>query len=116
MREARVTPSVPAAISLNRFVLQARIVERGTLRYTPAGIPALNFTLKHEGQGSEGGVMRQVVLEIRAKAVGPSITTQVAALVADTEAVFTGFLAAARNGRGVVFHVNTVDPLGSFPN
>jgi primosomal replication protein N len=111
MRDGRVTSAMPAVLSLNRFVLQARIVERGILRYTPAGIPALNFTLKHEGQSTEDGVMRQVVLEIRAKAVGPSITNLVAALPADTDATFTGFLAAARQGRGVVFHVNTVDQL-----
>jgi primosomal replication protein N len=35
---------------MNRLVLQAQLVERGALRYTPAGIPALDLNLKHESQ------------------------------------------------------------------
>ncbi len=90
-------------------MLQAKLVERSTLRYTPAGLPALNFVLTHEGQASEDKQMRRVVVEVKSKAIGEGITRQVQAIALGTEAVFTGFLAAARNGRGVVFHVNTVD-------
>ncbi len=92
-------------------MLQAQLVERSPLRYTPAGLPALNFVLKHEGQASENGQMRSVVVDVKSKAIGHDITTSIQALASGTDAVFTGFLAAARNGRGVVFHVNTIDRL-----
>ncbi len=71
----------------------------------------MNFVLKHEGQASENGQVRSVMVEVRSKAIGGDITHSVQALPAGVEAVFTGFLAAARNGRGVVFHVGTVDRL-----
>jgi primosomal replication protein N len=33
---------------MNRLVLAATLLERGVLRYTPAGLPALDLVLKHE--------------------------------------------------------------------
>jgi primosomal replication protein N len=106
-----VKDEATAPLSLNRLVLQAKVSEVSPLRYTPAGIPALNFTLKSEGQVLEDQLRRQVILEIRSKAIGQSITTALQAFELGTEAVFTGFLAAARNGRGVVFHVNSFSQL-----
>ncbi|MEP7102565.1 MAG: primosomal replication protein N, partial [Burkholderiales bacterium] len=35
---------------MNRLVLTAQLVERGALRYTPAGLPALDLSLKHESE------------------------------------------------------------------
>ena len=34
----------------NRLALSAAIVERGALRFTPAGLPALDLSLKHESE------------------------------------------------------------------
>ncbi|HEX6362976.1 MAG TPA: primosomal replication protein N, partial [Albitalea sp.] len=31
---------------MNRLVLQAQLVERAAVRYTPAGLPALDLVLK----------------------------------------------------------------------
>ena len=45
-------------------------MERGALRYTPAGLPALDLSLKHESEVSEDGQPRKVSLEIRAVAIG----------------------------------------------
>lgn len=89
---------------MNRLVLQAQIVERGALRYTPAGLPALDMSLKHESQLTEAGRARRVAVEIRAVALG-EITQPLAQLAIGAEAGFAGFISAQRNGRGVVFHV-----------
>jgi primosomal replication protein N len=94
---------------VNRLVLAARLVERGALRYTPAGLPALDFELKHESELSEDGQLRKVTLQIRAVAIG-RITPSLLALDLGSEARFAGFLAAARNGRGHVFHVTAIEP------
>ena len=58
------------AAAMNRLVLAAQLVERGALRYTPAGLPALDFELKHESELSEDGQPRKVSMEIRAVAIG----------------------------------------------
>jgi primosomal replication protein N len=64
--------------------------------------------LRHEGDAVEAHKPRRVVLDLKAKAIGEDLVRQVQAITGD--AVYSGFLAAARNGRGVVFHVNTVEP------
>jgi primosomal replication protein N len=94
---------------LNRLVLAARLVERGALRYTPAGLPALDFELKHESELSEDGQLRKVSMQIRSVAIG-RITQDLAAMVLGGSASFAGFLASARNGRGLLFHVTAVEP------
>jgi primosomal replication protein N len=75
------------------------------LRYTPAGLPALDLVLQHESEATEDGQRRKVSLELRAVAIGAQITRQLDALALGASGVYTGFLGAARNGRGVVFHV-----------
>ena len=94
---------------MNRLILAARLVERGTTRYTPAGLPALDLGLKHESEVTEDGQRRQVSFETRAVAIG-RITERVASLPLGASANFAGFLAAARNGRGLVFHLTDVQP------
>ena len=92
---------------MNRLVLDGQIIERGTTRYTPAGLPALDLKLKHESEVSEDGQSRKVSIEIRAVAIG-AVTRPVNALALGNPAAFAGFLAASRNGKGLVFHVTEV--------
>ncbi len=89
-------------------MLTATLVERAALRYTPAGLPALDFSLRHESQVSQDGQPRKVSVEIRARAIG-QIVQQVSALELGSEHGFAGFVASQRNGRGVVFHVTELD-------
>ena len=89
-------------------MLTAQLVERGAVRYTPAGLPALDLKLQHASTVTEDGQPRQVSLEIRAVAIG-QITRPLAVLALGSSATYAGFLAAARNGRGLLFHVTSVD-------
>ena len=57
---------------MNRLVLTAQLAERGALRYTPAGLPALDLSLKHESQATQDGQVRQVWFDIRARVIGTS--------------------------------------------
>ena len=82
-------------------------MERAAVRYTPAGLPALDLSLKHESQATENGQPRKVSLELRAVAIG-EITRQAGQLVVGSQAQFAGFLTAARNGRGIVFHITAI--------
>jgi primosomal replication protein N len=95
---------------VNRLVLAARIVERRALRYTPAGLPALDFELQHESELSENGQPRKVSVQIRAVALG-RITQPLSALQLGSAGHYAGFLAAARNGRGLLFHVTEFEPV-----
>jgi primosomal replication protein N len=93
---------------MNRLVLSAQLVQRGALRYTPAGLPALDLSLKHESQVTQDGQPRKVSMEIRARAVG-QIVKRLEGLEMGSEHGFAGFLGSQRNGRGVIFHVTELD-------
>ena len=94
---------------MNRLVLTAQLVERGAMRYTPAGLPALDLKLQHESTVTEDGSPRQVSMEIKALGIG-AITQHLSALALGSSGTFAGFLATARNGRGLLFHVTALDP------
>ena len=89
---------------MNQLILTACIVEVSTLRYTPAGLPALNFTLDHESQVQEAGSTRQVKVSIKALAVG-ALAESIGKQVIGSIWRFTGFLGAARQGKNIVFHI-----------
>jgi primosomal replication protein N len=93
---------------MNRLVLTAQLLERGAVRYTPAGLPALDLSLKHESEVTQDGQPRKVSMEIRARGIG-DITRRLAGLEIGSTHGFAGFLGSQRNGRGVVFHVTELD-------
>ncbi len=93
---------------MNRLVLAATLVECAALRYTPAGLPALDLSLKHESEVSEDGQPRKVSLEIRAVAIG-AVTRSLLTLELGAAALFAGFVAASRNRRGLLFHITSVE-------
>ena len=55
---------------MNQVALTARIAEASALRYTPAGLPALDLRLEHESTATEAGQRREVKAAVRAKAIG----------------------------------------------
>jgi primosomal replication protein N len=89
---------------VNRVLLTAQIVERGSLRWTPAGLPALDLRLAHASQVSQASSPRQVSLEMHATVIG-DLVRKIEALAVGTTADFEGFLAKQRNGRGVMLHI-----------
>ncbi len=93
---------------MNRLVLSAQLVQRGAMRYTPAGLPALDMSLKHDSQVTQDGQPRKVSVEIKARGIG-EIVQRLAQLEMGIEHGFAGFLGSQRNGRGVVFHVTELD-------
>ena len=89
---------------MNRVELNGSIVETGALRYTPAGLPALDFRIEHESRVQEGGQWRQVKASIKAVAIG-SVAERLGNQAVGSHWRFTGFLASPRNGKGVALHI-----------
>ena len=77
------------------------------MRFTPAGLPALDVSLQHESEVVQLGVPRKVSLELRARAIGPVTEALLAAELGALHEV-EGFVGAQRNGRGVLFHIETI--------
>jgi primosomal replication protein N len=89
---------------VNRTELTARIAEQAALRYTPAGLPALDLILEHASEIDEAGQIRKVQLKLRALAFGSTAERLVRQAVGSFW-TFKGFLATPRQGKSVVLHI-----------
>ena len=88
----------------NCLVQTACIAERDALRFTPAGVPALNLKLEHASSIQEAGQARQVKAAVKAVALGTN-AERLASQAIGSIWKFTGFLASPRHGKYVVFHI-----------
>ena len=91
---------------MNQTILSARIAEAQALRYTPAGLPALDLRLEHESEVREADATRQVRVEVKAVAFGTDAET-LARQAIGSAFRFTGFLAAPRHGKHPVLHIQS---------
>ena len=90
---------------MNQVVLTATVLEAKPLRYTPAGLPALELLLEHESDVQQAGHQRRIELTVSAVALG-----DIALLLADvglgTPLSVTGFLAPSRKGSSrLIVHI-----------
>ncbi len=88
----------------NSLVLTACVAELGALRFTPAGLPAVDLRLEHESTLSEAGQPRQVKVALKAVAFG-AMAERLARLAMGSLWRFQGFLANPRNGKHPVLHI-----------
>jgi primosomal replication protein N len=91
---------------VNQVVLTACLAEANALRYTPAGLPALDVRLEHESEIEEAGQRRQVTAAVKAVAFGSVAETLVRQSIGSAWR-FTGFLATPRNGKHPVLHIQS---------
>jgi primosomal replication protein N len=94
---------------VNRTELNACIAEQAALRYTPAGLPALDLILEHASEVEEAGQMREVQLKLRALAFG-SLAERLVKQTVGSVWTFKGFLATPRQGKSVVLHIQEFQP------
>ena len=93
----------------NEVTLDARLAARSDLRFTPAGVPALDFQLAHESVQAEGQVDRKVACDLAAIAIGP-LAKDLAAVAVGAQLRCRGFLARRyRTGSSVALHVNAFE-------
>jgi primosomal replication protein N len=93
---------VPA---VNRLTVDALLTERGDLRYTPAGIPAIDCSLHHQSVQAEAGGERKVECELFAVAFG-DVARKLAAMPVGSAVSCEGFLARRyRTGITMALHI-----------
>ena len=95
----------------NRLTLDATLAERGDLRYTPAGVPALECLLKHASVQREAGGQRKVDYELAAVALGDPARA-LANVLTGTALRCKGYLARRyRTGITVTLHIDEFETL-----
>jgi primosomal replication protein N len=97
---------VPGA---NRLTFDATLSQRGDLRHTPAGIPAIDCTLHHASVQAEAGGERKVECELFAVAFA-DVARRLARMPVGGEIRCEGFLARRyRTGVTVALHITHID-------
>jgi primosomal replication protein N len=90
---------------VNRLALDATLTQRSALRYTPAGIPALECVLRHASTQGEAGGERKVECELATVAYG-DVAAALARVPDGSELRCQGFLARRyRTGSSIALHV-----------
>jgi len=96
-------------LARNRVELSGRLLERGALRHTPAGLAALEFRLAHESELEEAGVKRKVEAEIGAVAFEAQARL-VAARPLGSAVNVEGFLSAkTKRSKRLMLHVTNIE-------
>ena len=88
----------------NQLLLTTCVAELGALRFTPAGLPALDLRLEHESTVDEAGKPRQVKAALKAVAFG-AVAERLARQVMGSLWHFQGFLATSGTAKQPVLHI-----------
>ena len=75
----------------NQTIICGKIAKLGILRYTPAGVAVIEFTINHVSRQNEAGIARQIIFDILAVALGQLALT-VAGFKINNMVKLTGFL------------------------
>ncbi|GLR13547.1 primosomal replication protein N [Chitinimonas viridis] len=90
----------------NQVVAHGQVLDLQPLRYTPAGIPAVEFKLMHESTQTEAGAERQIQCEMPCVCLGDK-AKGLASLAEGSEILIKGFLAgrSQRYKHSLVLHI-----------
>jgi len=101
--------SEPANRTVNRLEISGVLSGLQSLRHTPAGVPVLEFRLRHESERAEAGTTRKVSAEIDAVAFEAQARL-LAAGPLGRELKAEGFLCAkSRQSKKPVLHVTNIE-------
>ena len=93
----------------NRVELSGALIELDALRHTPAGIPVVEFRLRHESRRDEAGVERTVSAELEAIAFEAQANL-VSGAPLGTPLHVRGFLCAkSRRSKKLVLHATHIE-------
>jgi primosomal replication protein N len=93
-----------SAAAVNSLVLTACVAELGALRFTPAGLPAIDLRLEHESTVTEAAQPRQIKAALKAVAFG-AVAERLARQALGSLWRFQGFLATPGNAKHPVLHI-----------
>ncbi len=96
---------------MNRVWLEASIIERSPIRYTPAGVPIVQCTLVHRSEVIEAGVRRKVEMTVPAVVAG-ELSGLLACYELGRLANFIGFLAPrSLKAHTLTFHITELQEI-----
>jgi primosomal replication protein N len=94
---------------VNRIEFSGDLLAKSVLRYTPSGVPVVEFTLGHLSEQEEAGAKRRVECELQGVSMGTAAGLIEAASLG-TRLTVIGFIAAkSLKNRTPVLHVQSIE-------
>ena len=94
---------------MNKLVVSGEVVQLDALRYTPAGLPLLSFTVRHSSEQTEAEMQRKVECEVPVIAIG-KIAEQAKAIQVASQVKLAGFIAKrSLKSSQLVLHLNAFE-------
>ncbi|HSF71382.1 MAG TPA: primosomal replication protein N [Methylotenera sp.] len=94
---------------MNNLTLSGVVIGLEAIRYTPAGIPLLNFVLQHISEQTEAGLKRKVECEVNAVVIGDIAKSSIQ--IGDNIKA-KGFLAKrSAKSTQLVFHIDKLEKI-----
>ncbi|MDC8445607.1 MAG: primosomal replication protein N [Nitrosomonas sp.] len=92
----------------NQTIISGEVVRLGILRYTPAGVSAIDCVVRHHSNQKEANVLRQVQCELPVVAFGESAAILADLKVGDSIKI-TGFLnRKSQHNQQLVLHAGHI--------
>ncbi len=92
----------------NQTIICGEIIKLAELRYTPAGVAVLEFSIRHQSIQLNEGISRQIKCDISAIAIEKTAMT-INKLEIGCRVKLTGFLAKkSQLNQQLILHVNNV--------
>ncbi|HBV22050.1 MAG TPA: primosomal replication protein N [Nitrosomonas sp.] len=92
----------------NQAIICGEIVRIGVLRYTPAGVPVIDFVVKHQSHQVEANIARQINCELPTVAMGAKAKT-ISEMRSGNNIRVTGFLnRKSQTNQQLVLHVDSI--------
>jgi len=90
---------------VNRYQVTAQLIERHTLRYTPAGVPAIDVLLEHVSEDLNG---RDATIGLSAVAFGLVAQTLITVPLGSTLKL-DGFLRHSAKSKKIIIQIETFE-------
>ena len=92
----------------NQTVICGEIIRLGVLRYTPAGVPVIDFVIKHQSRQMEANIARKINCELQTVALGET-AKNIAEMRLASNVKITGFLnRKSQTNQQLVLHVDSI--------
>ncbi|WP_090699238.1 primosomal replication protein N [Nitrosomonas aestuarii] len=92
----------------NQAIICGEAIRIGVLRYTPAGVPVINFVVRHTSRQMEANITRQINCELPTVAIGATAKT-ISEMRNGNNIKVTGFLnRKSHTNQQLVLHVDSI--------
>ncbi|BBL34753.1 primosomal replication protein n [Nitrosomonas stercoris] len=104
-KKAIFNPDINRLAKRNQVTISGKIIDRGAVRHTPAGIMVIEFKLRHTSDQEEASMLRSIEFELSVIAMA-EMAQKIAQIASETYVELSGFMTKKnRSNNQLILHV-----------